>query len=128
MFSLVVLFTMFVGLVGVLVLLQKLQNKWNSSATTVGLMDKCDGWLNSHGLHSPTANEIIHLLNQKLLSWIHTTEEKVRERYFNLKMHRCRRNIHARIFIVDSVEKLSKFYTSLLIWLHNNNLIYNLVA
>ncbi len=80
MFSLVVLFTVFLGLVGVFVFLQELK-KWNNRATVQGpqlLRTKVDAWLESHGLHSPTASEVIPLLNQRLLSWIQTAEEKVR--------------------------------------------------
>ncbi|XP_064396597.1 uncharacterized protein LOC135343550 isoform X2 [Halichondria panicea] len=78
MFSLVVLFTVFLGLVGVFVFLQELK-KWNNRATVQGpqlLRTKVDAWLESHGLHSPTASEVIPLLNQRLLSWIQTAEEK----------------------------------------------------
>ena len=66
MFSLVVLFTLFLGLVGVLVVFSEWQKKRaaaraGDAATNLLLLHN---WLADHGCHAPTPEEAIHVLNK----------------------------------------------------------------
>lgn len=79
MLSLVVLFSVFLGLVGALVLLNSLQKKWSSAsssqaATQLLLSDKVKNWLDTRGLETPTPHQIIPLLNQELVTWLQAQE------------------------------------------------------
>lgn len=66
MFSLVVLFTLFLGLVGVLVVFSEWQKRRvaaraGDAATNLLLLHN---WLADHGCHAPTPEEAIHVLNK----------------------------------------------------------------
>ena len=65
MFSLVVLFTLFLGLVGVLVVFSEWQRRRGAragdAATNLLLLHT---WLADHGCHAPTSEEAIHVLNK----------------------------------------------------------------
>lgn len=79
MLSLVVLFTVFLGLVGALVFLNHLQNKWSEGRASAPkhLRTRVDSWLVSRELHAPTSTEFISVLNKQLISLLQTREEKV---------------------------------------------------
>ncbi len=79
MLGLIVLFTVFLGLVGALVLLNSLQKRWSSSSQAAQpLSERVKEWLDTRGLHLPTASEIIPLLNQELVTALQT-QEKVKK-------------------------------------------------
>jgi len=72
MLSLVVLFTVFVGLVGVLTLLTALQNKWKKHKAQAPrlLKTQIENWLHSNQLHLPTPRELIPVFNERLREWL----------------------------------------------------------
>ena len=83
MLSLVVLFTVFLGLVGVLILLNELQKKWNTASTLAPqlLREKVERWLESCHLHAPTPSELLPVINQRLTEWLQA-EERVSTQWF----------------------------------------------
>jgi len=73
MFSLVVLFTVFLGLVGVLVVVSEWQRKWAARAGDPGInLQLLHNWLFDHDCHAPTPEEVIQMLNRAVCKRVHS--------------------------------------------------------
>lgn len=73
MFSLVVLFTVFLGLVGVLVVVSEWQRKWAARAGDPGInLQLLHDWLFDHDCHAPTPEEVIQMLNRAVCKRVHS--------------------------------------------------------
>jgi len=78
MFSLVVLFTVFLGLVGVLVVVSEWQRKWAARAGDPGInLQLLHNWLFDHDCHAPTPEEVIQMLNRAVCKRVHSEVRKL---------------------------------------------------
>lgn len=69
MLSVVVLLTVFLGLVGVLVLLSELQRVWQNAHDPELLWRKVQDWLEKNDLHLPTPEDVLQVFSDRLSTW-----------------------------------------------------------